>query len=83
MTRTILCNGDSNTFGTIPMANLGDGGHFARGERWPHVVASALGDGAGQVVAVSPVDGIHLSGDAQRGLALALADEVKHHFIGA
>ncbi len=45
MTRTILCYGDSNTFGTMPMAGLEDDGRFARADRWPQVMAAALGGG--------------------------------------
>ncbi|MCA3557074.1 MAG: hydrolase, partial [Rhodobacter sp.] len=34
MTRTILCYGDSNTHGTMPMPDLGAMGRFARDVRW-------------------------------------------------
>lgn len=39
----ILIYGDSNTYGTMPMATLDDKGRFARGQRWPDVMADALG----------------------------------------
>jgi lysophospholipase L1-like esterase len=40
--RTVLCFGDSNTYGSIP----GEvGGRFARDVRWPGVLAAELGDG--------------------------------------
>src|SRR5690606_35339727 len=34
MTRTLLLFGDSNTHGTLPMADLSDTGRFPREERW-------------------------------------------------
>ena len=34
MTRTLLLFGDSNTHGTMPMADLSDDGRFGRDERW-------------------------------------------------
>lgn len=37
--KTILCYGDSNTWGYIP----GTAARYARGERWPGVMATALG----------------------------------------
>ena len=40
---TILCYGDSNTHGTKPMRVLGDTGRFEAGQRWPDVMAQALG----------------------------------------
>ncbi len=45
MTRTILCVGDSNTHGTIPMATLDGSGRFGHPARWPSVMAKALGQG--------------------------------------
>lgn len=39
--RTILCYGDSNTWGYDPVT----GGRFGREERWPGVLAGELGDG--------------------------------------
>lgn len=40
--RTVLCFGDSNTYGSIP-GELG--GRFGRDVRWPRVLARALGQG--------------------------------------
>jgi lysophospholipase L1-like esterase len=40
--RTVLCFGDSNTYGSIPGE---PGGRFARDVRWPGVLARRLGDG--------------------------------------
>jgi lysophospholipase L1-like esterase len=39
--RTVLCFGDSNTYGSVP-GELG--GRFARGVRWPGVLARELGE---------------------------------------
>lgn len=39
--RVVLCYGDSNTYGWIPVA----GGRFPRDVRWPGVLAAQLGDG--------------------------------------
>ena len=41
--RTILCYGDSNTFGTAPMQHLEDDRRFGHGERWVSVMRQALG----------------------------------------
>lgn len=68
---TVLCYGDSNTHGTRPMATLDDLGRFARAERWPGVMAAALGEGweviaEGQpgrtTVHDDPVEGPHRNG---------------------
>lgn len=40
----ILCYGDSNTYGTVPMADLdGPRGRYDRSTRWPCVMAADLG----------------------------------------
>lgn len=39
----ILCYGDSNTHGTTPLLQLGQFGRHAREDRWPDVMARALG----------------------------------------
>ncbi|MBF9032620.1 hydrolase [Rhodobacterales bacterium HKCCE2091] len=41
----VLCYGDSNTHGTMPMADISDMGRFDPDVRWPGVMAEALGDG--------------------------------------
>ena len=41
--RTILCYGDSNTYGTAPMQHLEDDRRFGHGERWVSVMRAALG----------------------------------------
>lgn len=43
--RTILCFGDSNTHGTIPMAHVDDLGRRGPDKRWPGLMAAALGEG--------------------------------------
>ena len=40
---TILCFGDSNTHGTMPMPSLDFDGRFGHEARWPAVMARALG----------------------------------------
>ncbi|MBT8413055.1 MAG: SGNH/GDSL hydrolase family protein [Boseongicola sp.] len=42
--KRILIYGDSNTFGTLPMAALLDDGALPRGARWGDVMDAALGD---------------------------------------
>lgn len=46
----ILCYGDSNTHGTLPMAEVGLSRRLPYGQRWPDVMAAELG-GAHQVIA--------------------------------
>ncbi len=41
----ILCYGDSNTHGTKPLEKLGAFARHAAGDRWPDVMAEALGMG--------------------------------------
>jgi lysophospholipase L1-like esterase len=41
--KSILCYGDSNTFGTMPMLHLDDARRFGPGERWTGVARLALG----------------------------------------
>lgn len=43
--KTVLCYGDSNTHGTAPMETLFDRRRLSRAERWPGVLAAALGPG--------------------------------------
>jgi len=44
VTRTLLCYGDSNTHGTMPMHDLAGMGRFARRHRWTTLLAEALPD---------------------------------------
>ena len=43
--KRVLCFGDSNTWGFIPVETPPTTGRYAREQRWPHVMAAALGDG--------------------------------------
>ena len=43
--KTILCYGDSNTHGTAPLPAPGVDLRHPPGDRWPDVLAAALGDG--------------------------------------
>lgn len=70
---TILCFGDSNTHGTCPMAHLDDGRRFDRSQRWPAVMARALGTSAHAIeeghpgrttVHSDPIEGAHKNGFA-------------------
>jgi lysophospholipase L1-like esterase len=46
----VLCFGDSNTHGTMPIRQLGRSERHPHGSRWPDVMAEAL-DGGTQVIA--------------------------------
>jgi lysophospholipase L1-like esterase len=41
--RTILCYGDSNTHGTVPLTVLGQLARYPKGTPWPDVLATRLG----------------------------------------
>ena len=45
MTRQVLCYGDSNTWGCIPLESADDPRRFPRAERWTGVLQDALGVG--------------------------------------
>lgn len=69
--RTILCYGDSNTYGTAPMQHLEDDRRFGHGERWVSVMREALGaewwvveEGlpGRTTVLDDPIEGIHKNG---------------------
>lgn len=71
MGRTILCFGDSNTHGTMPMESLGPSQRHPVEARWPAVMAVCLGDewtviDAGHpgrtTVHDDPVEGDHKNG---------------------
>lgn len=70
-TRTLLCFGDSNTHGTLPMAGPEDRRRLPFEERWPSVMAGALGPGwrvideghpGRTTVHDDPIDGEHKNG---------------------
>jgi lysophospholipase L1-like esterase len=69
--RTILCFGDSNTHGTIPMPDLNGLGRFGHEGRWPSLMGAALGSGFEVIneghpgrttVLDDPMEGEHRSG---------------------
>ena len=69
--KTILCFGDSNTHGTIPMPTLDGLGRFGHEARWPSVMGRALGEGFEVIneghpgrttVLDDPMEGEHRSG---------------------
>ncbi|MFQ8431366.1 SGNH/GDSL hydrolase family protein [Amaricoccus sp. W119] len=69
--RSVMCYGDSNTHGTMPMSALGDLGRFGPETRWPGVLAAALGEGWRVVeeglpgrttVMPDPIGGAHRNG---------------------
>ncbi len=43
--RTVVCFGDSNSYGTPPMPDLDAWGRYAPEQRWPGVMAAGLGPG--------------------------------------
>jgi lysophospholipase L1-like esterase len=69
--KTVLCYGDSNTWGSIPMTSWDDDRRFSEEERWVGVMQADLGD-AWRVIAEGlpgrttviedPIEGEHLSG---------------------
>jgi lysophospholipase L1-like esterase len=70
MPRTILCYGDSNTHGTMPMPDLGAMGRFGRNVRWTGQLAALLPDWqvieeglpGRTTVHDDPVEGAHRNG---------------------
>lgn len=69
--KTILCYGDSNTYGRPPMRHATDRGRFGPTERWPGVLRAELGEGfhvieeghSGRTTVHSdPVEGEHKNG---------------------
>lgn len=70
MTRTLLCYGDSNTHGTMPMASLDDLGRYGPADRWTGRLAAVLpgwrvveeGLPGRTTVLDDPVEGAHRNG---------------------
>lgn len=69
--KTVLCFGDSNTHGTVPMTTLGDSKRYAFEQRWPSVMAKKLGSNWHVIaeghpgrtsVHEDPIEGAHKSG---------------------
>ena len=44
MTKTVLCFGDSNTHGTLPLKKLGEFNRLDRESRWPGLLSKMLGE---------------------------------------
>ena len=86
MTRTILCYGDSNTHGTMPMPDLGAMGRYSRDVRWPGQLAALLpgwqvieeGLPGRTTVHDDPIEGAH-----RNGLAVLRAVLESHRPIDA
>ena len=77
--RTVMCYGDSNTHGTMPMETREDLGRFGPEARWPGVMAAALGPGwrvieeglpGRTTVLPDPIGGAHQNGLAVLPAAL-------------
>jgi lysophospholipase L1-like esterase len=71
MAKTVLCFGDSNTYGTPPLTDLEDSRRFPPGTRWPTVMAAELGPDwhlveeglpARTTVHDDPLEGAHKNG---------------------
>lgn len=71
--RTLVCFGDSNTYGSAPMNHLEDIRRHRADERWPGVLAAELGPAwhvieealpGRTTVHPDPIEGAHLSGIA-------------------
>ncbi|MAC77793.1 MAG: hydrolase [Rhodobacteraceae bacterium] len=69
--KTVLCFGDSNTYGTLPMPSLDHDERYGMDTRWPRVMAAGLGEGWHLVeeghpgrttVHDDPIEGIHRNG---------------------
>lgn len=69
--RTILCFGDSNTYGAVPTLTRGGGHRFAPDRRWPGVMRRLLGSGwevieeghpSRTTVRDDPIEGGHKNG---------------------
>jgi lysophospholipase L1-like esterase len=77
--KTVLCFGDSNTHGTVPMTSFGNKARLPFEKRWTSIMAGALGEGW-QVLAEGhpgrttahddPLEGVHRN--AQRSLLALL-----------
>lgn len=77
--KTIVCFGDSNTFGAVPTLSRTQNRRFAPDRRWPGVMARRLGNGfhlveEGQngrtTVHPDPIDGLHR--DGRTGMSIML-----------
>lgn len=69
--KTVLCYGDSNTYGLIPMTSPNSASRYLPGERWTSILQNRLGDdfhvieeglSARTTVYDDPVEGLHKNG---------------------
>lgn len=69
--KSVLCYGDSNTWGAMPVARLGEASRYPAAERWPGVLREKLGDiyrvieeglNARTTVFDDPFEGAHKNG---------------------
>lgn len=69
--KTLLCFGDSNTYGVVPITDFDDVRRHPPADRWPGVVARRLGESwrveadglpSRTTVHADPVEGAHLNG---------------------
>ena len=69
--KTLVCYGDSNTYGTPPMRAFGEGRRYDHTERWPGILRTTLGEGWSVVedglpgrstVHDDPIEGAHKNG---------------------
>ena len=71
---TILVYGDSNSHGTPPLVDLGDVDRFDKAHRWPHVMASHLGNTHDVICEALPgrttVHDDHIEGGMRNGLTV-------------
>lgn len=83
--RVLLCYGDSNTHGTVPMETLEDMERYGPAERWPGVLRASLGGGWQVVEAGLPgrttVHPDPISGAHKNGLAVLPAVFESHRPI--
>ena len=77
--KTILCYGDSNTHGAMPMAAAGDVRRFGREDRWPGILLRELGPDwtvieeglpGRTTVHSDPIEGAHKNGLAYLPVSL-------------
>lgn len=69
--KTLVCFGDSNTYGTPPLEALGESRRYPMQERWPGILRASLGEGWHVVeeglpgrttVHDDPIEGAHKNG---------------------
>jgi lysophospholipase L1-like esterase len=68
--KTMLCYGDSNTWGCVPLSTWADNARYEAARRWPNVMQKALGEDwqgiaeglLGRTPCMNPVEGGHMSG---------------------